>query len=675
MIFKTITICNLFSYYQKVVFPLNDPSKEKNIVLIAGRNGHGKTSFINSIKLLFSGPNEELRVGIPGSGRRLTSKQYLFGAPDLWEGVFNRKARKKGENRFYVAIEWEEDAGKVEATREWIITGKDSFLPIIKVRADFLRTGLEKEDAQNFLDERLPQDYIPFFYFDSEQIHKMMDISQNNLQKHMERLLNISQVDTARDYVGKIQSKWRKDAMVEEQKARLREKENDLSEIKGAIAERREKEGYLEDEILDLEDEIEDVSRRLDRLREGSRIGDEKKLKEERKKTEDEIEILGLNIADELSDDSPLLFNTDIVEKVSGHIKAILESDTGTQSDLINSFIRTLPANLFDTPPFPDPSLSEYQTNFYKNRLAQLLQAYKPIPDKEKSLFFFEKRRAVQISDQTIPFLNPVQRKTQLSDMLHRISQAKKRLIDIDLRLEDIPGLTRKEKETFEKAKKELAEKSGKKGQKEEAINELRLKISAFENEIKRLESDIRYQKRQVAVSVEAKVKDKLSQKLKEFFKGYKEALKKKRRQEIEEKLNAFSKKLITSHDQIKQIKVHEDFTLYPTDGTGTPIGVNSLSSGMRQLIATSLLWSLKVVSRKTVPLVIDTPLGRIDKEHQENLLKYYYPFVGEQVIILPTDSELDEEKYNLLRPHICQEFQLQNPDGESTRFNQKPMY
>jgi DNA sulfur modification protein DndD len=92
-------------------------------------------------------------------------------------------------------------------------------------------------------------------------------------------------------------------------------------------------------------------------------------------------------------------------------------------------------------------------------------------------------------------------------------------------------------------------------------------------------------------------------------------------------------------------------------------------------LIATSLLWALKAVSAKTVPLVIDTPLGRIDRDHQDNLLKYYYPHVGEQVIILPTDSELDERKYSLLKPYICQEFQLRNQDGESTAHDEKSMY
>lgn len=67
------------------------------------------------------------------------------------------------------------------------------------------------------------------------------------------------------------------------------------------------------------------------------------------------------------------------------------------------------------------------------------------------------------------------------------------------------------------------------------------------------------------------------------------------------------------------------------------------------------------------MPLVIDTPLARIDRGHQENLLTRYYPFAGDQVIVLPTDSELDARKYALLAPHVYREFRLENPDGDDT--------
>lgn len=131
----------------------------------------------------------------------------------------------------------------------------------------------------------------------------------------------------------------------------------------------------------------------------------------------------------------------------------------------------------------------------------------------------------------------------------------------------------------------------------------------------------------------------------------------------------------MTAHRLIDHIKIDEDFDLHYFNKAGESVGKANLSAGMKQLSATALLWALKEVSGKTVPVVIDTPLARFDREHQENLLSMYYPNAAEQVIVLPTDSELDKDKYKLLLPRIYCEYRLKNDDGESTVFEEKAMY
>ena len=166
-----------------------------------------------------------------------------------------------------------------------------------------------------------------------------------------------------------------------------------------------------------------------------------------------------------------------------------------------------------------------------------------------------------------------------------------------------------------------------------------------------------------------------MARKLGELFGKYKERLKCQYREGIEESINTHFRQLMTAHRMIDHIHVLETFGLRYEDKSGSVIGMGSLSTGMKQLMATALLWALKEVSQKAIPLVIDTPLARIDREHQERLVRYYYPNAGEQVIVLPTDSELDREKYSMLLPHIYREYRLENPDGESTRPIQAPMY
>ena len=44
---------------------------------------------------------------------------------------------------------------------------------------------------------------------------------------------------------------------------------------------------------------------------------------------------------------------------------------------------------------------------------------------------------------------------------------------------------------------------------------------------------------------------------------------------------------------------------------------------------------------------MIDTPLGRLDGSHREHLLDRYFPYASHQVVLLSTDTEIDDEAYD----------------------------
>ena len=77
MIFKKICIQNLFPYYGEQVFDLPPPTRKRPVILIAGRNGFGKTSFINSVKLLFLGTADEMLRNVQ-TGMTLRPNSYLL---------------------------------------------------------------------------------------------------------------------------------------------------------------------------------------------------------------------------------------------------------------------------------------------------------------------------------------------------------------------------------------------------------------------------------------------------------------------------------------------------------------------------------------------------------------------------------------------------------------------
>ena len=145
------------------------------------------------------------------------------------------------------------------------------------------------------------------------------------------------------------------------------------------------------------------------------------------------------------------------------------------------------------------------------------------------------------------------------------------------------------------------------------------------------------------------------------------EALRREMRGNIEKLINDRIRLLLTDHPLIDKITLDESYTMFFLDGAGRHIGRSSLSSGMKQLAATALLWAMKDSAGYDMPVVIDTPLARIDRSNQTNLLCNYYPKLSHQVIVLPTDAEIDRTKLEMLRPNIWKEFKLRNQDtGES---------
>jgi len=97
MIFRQIEIRNLFSY-RHALFDLEGADPERNLVLISGRNGYGKTSFLNSVKLLFVGPNPDICRSVQ-QGVELKPRQYVEGFGEAWMSIINAHARRHGEHQ------------------------------------------------------------------------------------------------------------------------------------------------------------------------------------------------------------------------------------------------------------------------------------------------------------------------------------------------------------------------------------------------------------------------------------------------------------------------------------------------------------------------------------------------------------------------------------------------
>ena len=102
----------------------------------------------------------------------------------------------------------------------------------------------------------------------------------------------------------------------------------------------------------------------------------------------------------------------------------------------------------------------------------------------------------------------------------------------------------------------------------------------------------------------------------------------------------------------------------------GQVVPAHNLSAGERQLLSVATLWALGKASERHLPVVIDTPLSRLDSKHRGTLVGGYFPKASHQVILLSTDEEFVGDYYQRLKPFIGREYLIDHDeDGKSSRF------
>lgn len=91
----------------------------------------------------------------------------------------------------------------------------------------------------------------------------------------------------------------------------------------------------------------------------------------------------------------------------------------------------------------------------------------------------------------------------------------------------------------------------------------------------------------------------------------------------------------------------------------------SQLSAGEQQMFAISIVWALALTSGYKAPVVIDTPLARLDSVHRVNFLSKYLPEASSQVIVLSTDEEVTDRYHELIRENIVDYYTLLYHENE----------
>ena len=151
----------------------------------------------------------------------------------------------------------------------------------------------------------------------------------------------------------------------------------------------------------------------------------------------------------------------------------------------------------------------------------------------------------------------------------------------------------------------------------------------------------------------------------------FKERLTLKKLNKLEGEVTECFRYLLHKSDLVHRVAIDtHNFSLSLYDPQGETVPKHRLSAGEKQLLSIAFLWGLARVSGRNLPIAIDTPLGRLDSSHRNNLVERYFPTASHQVILLSTDTEIRQnELQQLTEPDaIAHQYLLQyNPDERQT--------
>ena len=285
-----------------------------------------------------------------------------------------------------------------------------------------------------------------------------------------------------------------------------------------------------------------------------------------------------------------------------------------------------------------------------ERRIFRLLKEGEPGTDQDKVLDLSDRdaarvlNRMESLESSDIFLLNPLLDEVRVLE--NQLSQLEG--------LGQIGGLTPSEGALFDELQAEMEGCSTQIGRKSEQLRLLEEEILRLEKRIGEIEVEIEklYEKHNVSKEKADFIEecDAIASVLNQFV----VRLRKSKVHMLQEKTFEMYRLLSSRSGLIKDIVIDDKtYEVRITDRNGHEIRKSAMSAGEKEVFAVSLLWGLAQTSELKLPIIVDTPLSRLDSTHRDNIVNNYFPNAGEQVVILSTDTEIDTDYYRALKPRL----------------------
>lgn len=639
--FKTIAIQNLGPFAERQSLDLSVRSA-KPIILIKALNGSGKTTLLTCLQVVLYGTKAL------GMGRATEYEQLIRGLQRV-------DATDAARIELELQIEANGERDLINVSREWKVTPTK-----LTERLSVTRDGTEdftlSADWEEYIDSILPSELVQLFLFDGEKIESLANPKTlpDMLRRATEAFLGIGGIDSLS-----------KDLLAVERRAVLRVKEDsgDYAQAQSELLAVEQQLTETTTAITLLNQTVASSLTSVDKAKtalasfsakaQRSGLGAYEQAAQLRASEESaakQVDAAATAVREALADPLAPLFGLDnlwgayadrwtleqeikvaknLLTEIGKRDARILQSLKGTAPKemiaAITSAFRTDNAEYEKTSnrelilvPAPPPETLEPQilkaSQLYKSALARLTEARAEHSNCQRKL------AAVPQGD---------------------------RLAELLAQMQTYAGELASAESAYESSKQTLGDLLGKK-------DHLEVKLNAANQRLGKDFRGLAHHEKAIAAGQRARA----------VLAIYKDRLLASKATWLSEMITSEFKGLMRKQRLISKVIVDpETYAVSIVGAGGHELPMERLSAGERQLLAVSVLSALIRERKGRFPVVVDTPLARLDRTHREALIRRFFAKVSHQVLVLSTDEEVEGSVFDEMAKHTSAAYQIEFSD------------
>lgn len=642
MYFTKVELHNFGIYKGTHEMCLTNKIGERNITLVGGLNGRGKTTFHDAILLALYGKQ---------------ALKYIQEKARSYDKLLLDHINKHATTpETYVAITLCLDDGtELRVKRSWSAKGKKVDQQICVEKNGVIDKYLG-ESWSYYIEEILPFGIARFFFFNNEKITQLADdTSFEQIKSSIKSAIGVSAIEKAMEHADEV-IRRKKSALAAFEKSAAyvgyQDVEAQIDEIDRRLEEATRHANELEKRCENLTATLEakekefwssggDLSRNRDAIKQ-----EMKRISENIEKIQDEILQLIIDAS------TPLFMCKDlVVQSYNGEI-AMQKSEAARYS---TKLITDLFAQIIDR--LVRSGMDEGSIRIAQDIVNDVLSGHIPKGEDQEyvknmsatSMMLYE--RIISTVFQTIS--------SRIGALVNHVDAQENEFMSLDAHLGSADEKTLA-MQLYEVLKATEAEKAV-------ADAEYQKQLESIES-LKR-QRDILVSKRIQLIKAIAEKENSNDDNARivryaamsiEVLSEFKVRLQKEKVEKLSDTATKCFRELVEKNSLVSEIKIDsETLDVTMIDFDGNELLKSQLSAGEQQMFAVAIVWALALTSGYKAPVIIDTPMARLDSSHRSNFVTKYLPAASSQVMVLSTDEEIHGRYLDLIRENVVDYYML----------------